>query len=166
MRKLLTITLSFVLVLGSNLLVTGQEDHPLSARVIDSLKASEPRWSLDSIDHFPYSEDMRSEILILRWKNGEEHVGAVVLIYLLPEDADETYEAWSSPRGQFIQKWHKVVEKNLLGVGDESRLWRAENEDDCQLYFRKGKTVAFVEAPSIEVGKAFARRIAAELAAT
>ena len=165
MKKLPAYILALVFAFALTPVAAGQEDHPLRRRLIDALRVLEP-WLLERSDHIPYREGLKSEILIFDWRSGEDRVFVLVFVHLLDEDAAETYSE-ASQHSCSIPKGYKVVGKDLPGVGDESRLWGGESAGGYyQLYFRKGKMVGWLDAPSIEAAKEFARRIVGELPAT
>jgi hypothetical protein len=168
------------LALCSPAVVGGQEAPPFRAKIVDSLRAWMPTWVLVS-DQYASYEDMRQqvpqlahlkhEVLYFMWGQEESWVSAHVYNHRSPEEATGTYD-WlygglglprsgeAGPPQNF-----RAEETKLPSLGDDSYLLKGGSGDSCQLVFRKGKAVVYVQAPSPDVAKEFAVHIAEELPA-
>jgi hypothetical protein len=140
------------------------QSSPLSG-IGKSVTERMPGWKLEKSLLMNSDNVVNNQVVFYDWTSGEEKVRTVAELLPSTEEAAELFK--SRPGGWASEKSGvRVLEENLTGIGDESRLIEFKGSGRRAIVFRKGRVIVRVTASSQEIAELFAIYIAEAIPAT
>jgi hypothetical protein len=158
MRHIKIFCFAFQLALSSSIAVNGQNEAPLSSRIIEALKANEPGWKyIASIENVPPPlVPSQRRIFTGVWvspKSRSEDVN--VSVYSVENHGEAV--AWLAPvRGKHVAAGWRV---STYQIGDEGYLSKYKDGERFEIESRRGSVVAKIAGNDLRMVKDFARCI-------
>jgi len=161
MRHFKVFCFAFQLALCSSIAVNGQNEAPLSSRIIEALKAKALGWKYTaSIENVPHLVPSQRRIFTGVWVNPKSRSEDVnVSVYGVESHGEAA--AWLAPvRDKHVAAGWQV---STYQIGDEGYLSKYKDGDRFEIEFRRGSVVAKVAGNDLQMVKDFARCIIAQI---
>jgi hypothetical protein len=138
-----------------------QENRALERRFVASVEKNEPQWKVGESKTFVGNGEL-PDVVYVEWWAGNKPLSVLVYVCDSLDAAKESYPtAFNNCPDCLIVKKH--LGEKIQNLGDENRSWEDQESQLVGVVFRKGKSVATVEAPSKELAQKLAFYIVNQL---